>query len=249
MSQTRMPIQSYCHDILYAVLLVMLRTGTSIKDITAIISAVLAAAERQLHAPPKADPALSVVVAGVLHTWHHDRRYLDRDAVPRPLKLSSSRNSLASLIRSENRQIEVTDVVAAMRRLKLIRQLTDGRYRPTTRLATIQELDPVLAEHVCHSLGRLLMTVSNNTRCRTNGQRLIERSAQVYDLPQSKLSEFRSFANAQGEAFVSNMNDWLESRRARNGTRVRSNVAQAGIHLFAFLDQAPRQRKSRPSVR
>lgn len=249
MLQARMPIQSYCHDILYAVLLVMLRTGASIKDITAITSAVLASAERQLHTTPKADPALSVVVAGVLHTWHHDRCYLDRDAVPRPLKLNSSRHSLASLVRSENRQVNVTDVVAAMKRLKLIRRLTDGRYRPTTRLATIQELDPVLAEHVCHSLGRLLMTVSNNTRSKVSGLRLIERSAQVHDLPQNKLSEFRDFANAQGEAFVSSMNDWLESRRARNGSRARSSVAQAGIHLFAFTDQTPKQRRSRPSAR
>lgn len=249
MIQTRMPVQSYCHDILYAVLLVMLRTGASIKDITAITAAVLAAAKSQLHEKPNADPALSVVVAGVLHTWHHDRRYLDRHAVPRPLKLGSSRISFASLVRAENKQVDVTGVVAAMKRLKLVRRLADGRYRPTTRLATIQDLDPVLAEHVCHSLGRLLMTVSNNTRRGSNGLRLIERSAQVHDLPYAKLSEFRDFANAQGEAFVSSMNDWLESRRARNGARVRSRVAQAGIHLFAFADKTPHPRKARPSVR
>jgi len=244
-----MPVQSYCHDILHAVLLVMLRTGMSIKDITAITAAVLAAAKDQLHTKPKSDPALSAVVAGALHTWHHDRRFLDRHAKPLPLKLDSGRHSLASLVRSESREVEPKDVVTAMKRLKLVRRVAGGRYRPTTRLATIQELDPVLAEHVCQSLGRLLMTVSNNTRSRTNGLRLIERSAQVHDLPRSRLGEFRDFANTQGEAFVSSMNDWLESRRARNGEWTKLRTAQAGVHLFAFADQATTPRKPRASLR
>lgn len=247
--RTPMPVQSYCHDILYAVLLVMLRTGTSIKDITAITAAVLAAAEAQLQIKPKEDPALSAVVAGVLHTWHHDRRFLDRRAKPLPLKLDAGRPSLASLVRSESSKIEPGDVVTAMKRLKLVRRLAGGRYRPTTRLAKIQELDPVLAEHVCHSLGRLLMTVSNNTRRSRSGLRLIERSAQVQDLPQSRLGEFRDFANTQGEAFVSSMNDWLESRRARNGARTKARVTQAGVHIFAFADQSPMSRRPRAPLR
>lgn len=249
MTQSHVPIQTYCHDILYAVLLVMLRTGASVKDITAITAAVLAAAKSNLHENRPADPALSVVVAGVLHRWHHDRLFLDRNAVPRPLSPHSSRHSLLSLVRRENSQVDAMDVVTAMRRLKLIRRHRDGRFSPTTRVATIQELDPVLAEHVCHSLGRLLLTVSNNTRNGTNGQRLIERSAQVHDLPRNKLGEFRDFANIQGETFVGSVNDWLESRRARNSASGRSKVTHAGIHLFAFVDPLPKPQKSRLATR
>jgi len=249
MRKSQVPIQSYCHDILYAVLLVMLRTGASVKDITATTAAVLAAAKSNLNASRSADPALSVVVAGVLHRWHHDRRFLDRSASPRSLSPDSGRNSLTRLIRSENQKINVTDVVAAMRRLKLIRRHKDGHYRPTTRVATIHELDPVLAEHVCHSLGRLLLTVSNNTRHDANGQRLIERSAQVHDLPRNKLGEFRDFANVQGETFVNSMNDWLESRRARDGENERSKVTHAGVHLFAFVDPISKRQSPRLTTR
>jgi hypothetical protein len=249
MRRSHVPIQTYCHDILYAVLLVMLRTGASVKDITAITAAVLAAAKSNLRENRSADPALSVVVAGVLHRWHHDRNFLDFNAVPRPLAADSGRCSLVSLVRRENRKVNATSVVNAMRRLKLIRRHRDGRYRPTTRVATIQELDPVLAEHVCHSLGRLLLTVSNNTRHGTNGQRLIERSAQVHDLPRSQLREFRDFANVQGETFVSSINDWLEARRARNTENSRSRTAHAGIHLFAFVDPPPKSQRFRAAMR
>lgn len=236
MQQIPSRADSYYQDILYAVFLVMLRAGISTQDTSALANAVLTAAHNQLRAKKPENPRLSVIVAGVLHTWHHKRRYVDACGKPRALALTVGRRSVASLVRSEDKRIEVSAAISAMKRLKLIRRAANGHYFPTTRFATIRELDPVLAEHVCHSLGRLLATVSNNTQEGMIATRLIERSAQVQDLPRRKLAEFRDFANSQGELFVSSVNDWLESRRASNGRRKHAKISRAGVHVFAFSE-------------
>ncbi len=245
MSQTPSRADAYYQDILYAVFLVMLRAGAAAPQVSALANAVLAAAHNQLKAKKPEDPRLSIVVASALHSWHHKRRYVDADGKPRSLALTVGSCSVANLVRSEDRRIDVSAALSAMKRLKLVRRAANGLYFPTTRFATIRELDPILAEHVCHSLGRLLITVSHNTQEGMVATRLIERSAQVQDLPRSRLSEFRDFANSQGEQFVSSVNDWLESRRASNGRRGHLRTARAGVHVFAFAEPIKTSRGAR----
>lgn len=238
MSPRQAPTQSYFQGILHAVFLVMLKSGLSRESVASISGVALATAHQQLRANAFKNPRLSIVVAGVLHVWHNNRRYLGVDGKPRPLSLRGGRRSVAALIRGEDSHVDVSDVIAAMLRLRLIRRGTGGQYRPSKEVATITRLDPVLAEHICQSLGHLLGTVSHNTEGHGNVGQLIERSAQVQDLPRQRLLEFRDFANAQGALFVSTINDWLESRRTGRG--IGRGLARAGVHVFAFSEPVPR---------
>jgi len=231
-------VNSYFRGILHAAFLVMLRSSISVRDVTAISNAALALAQDQLNVRSEQVPRLSVTVAGALHSWHHRRFFLNARGRPRALSLRRGSLSVAALIRNEDSQANVLDVISAMKRLHLIKRTRGGLFLPTSQLATIMRLDPILAEHVCHSLGRLLATVSQNTQASKEGKRLIERSAQVQDLPRRKLAEFREFANTQGELFVRTINDWLESRRVQCIRGTRRQVARAGVHVFAFSENA-----------
>jgi len=245
MGKLRIGVGEYFRGILHAVFLVMLRSGISKQQVMAISKVALAAATDQIQASGADNPRMSIVVASALHTWHHKRAYLTSQGKPRALSLRNGRPSIAELIRDEDGNISIADTFAAMTRLKLLRRTKGGRYCPTGRYATIAHLDPVLAEHVCHSLGRLLTTVNNNVRDEKQHSRLIERSAQVQDLPRRRLREFREFANAQGEILVSTVNDWLEARRAGLSRRSARDVARAGIHVFAFSEHIPLGRDHR----
>lgn len=247
MSKRQPPTHSYFQGILHAVFLVMLRSGLSRENVASISGAALAAAHDQLGANLPENPRLSVVLASALHAWHCKRRYLGANGKPRPLTLCGRGRSVAELIRGEDSQVEVSEVIAAMSRLRLIRQAADGGYRPSKEVATITRLDPVLAEHVCHSLGHLLETVNHNTEGHGGVGQLIERSAQVQDLPRQRLLEFRDFANAQGAVFVNTINDWLESRRAGSG--VGRGLVRAGVHVFAFSERVPRSKGGRTGAR
>ena len=236
-------IPPYFQGILQAVYLVMHRTGLSKGDMATISRVAMSMATDQLDTKAVDNPRVSMVVASALHTWHHRRSYLGGRGRPRALPLQNGPRSVATLIRREDNKIDVPEVLAAMKRLKLLKPTKGGLYLPAGRFATIARQDPVLAEHVCNSLGRLLTTVNYNVGESTGDTRLIERSAQVHDLPRQKLDEFRDFANAQGEAFLSIINDWIESRRKCSDQDNRVRKARAGVHVFAFSERVPSQAK------
>jgi len=64
----------------------------------------------------------------------------------------------------------------------------------------------------------------------------------VRDLLPERIDDFRSFVQEQGSAFVANVDEWLESNRARSvrggrgvaSLRRRSHGLTAGVHVFAF---------------
>jgi len=186
------------------------------------------------------------VSAEVIRIWHRDVRFLDREARPKPLRLSSGPRSLGALIKQLDPKADHMQSIRAMRAVGLIRRLPDGRYLPTAESVTIDHLHPLAIEHVAKSLVRLVSTVCRNTDPSRKAMPLIERYAYVPDLSRAEASAFAEFTRAQGMAYLEAVDDWLERRRARRMPKVRQHQEgqgiAAGVHLFAYLGDrdAPR---------
>lgn len=229
-------VEIYFHDLLQTIYSAMLAAQIPMREIVTTSSHAFETARVRYRSNAPEDPLVSEAIASVLHAWHHNRAYTDAHGCPKALHRANTRPSLVHLIKHEDGRVPPDEVIAAMIRLRLIRRTRDGKLRPVGRIATVRTLDPVLAEHVCQSLSRMLVTVNRNTCESEIETRLIERSAQVQDLPKQKLREFREFVNSQGEIFINSMNDWLESRRSRSSSVARSRITRAGIHIFAFAE-------------
>lgn len=237
MAKSQMQLAKYHEVILFSVLLSLMRGGASITSIQTAAAKYIEKARKAYNLECLDDTNTSTAVATALHAWHHKRRYLNPvSGKPLPLAKSGKGSTLRSLILSETPHVDAQAVIEALSRLGFLSKTKSSKYLPKKRYATIDALDPVLAEHVCATLGRLLSTVQHNTRTRHRGARYIERSAQVFDLPQALLPDFRKFANAQGEIFVGAMNDWLESRRSGSRVADRAKSVRAGVHLYAFAE-------------
>lgn len=237
MARSQMQLAKYHEVILFSVLLSLMRGGASITSIQNAAAKYIEKARKAYDLECLDDTNISTAVATALHAWHHKRRYLNpASGKPLPLAKFGKGSTLRSLILSEAPHVDAQAVIEALSRLGFLSRTKSGKYLPKKRYATIDALDPVLAEHVCATLGRLLTTVQHNTRTRQRGARYIERSAQVFDLPKDLLPDFRRFANAQGEIFVGAMNDWLESRRSRSRIADRTKSVRAGVHLYAFAE-------------
>ena len=188
-----------------------------------------------------ATSATLAAAALTLDAWHRNRRYLD-DKQPRAIPLLGPAPSVESLIRSQG---TVPDPVALARQLKSLRLLIQcgrNRYKPSDRIALVTGLDPVIQQYVARASATLLATIKHNTRGGRRTARLIERFAEVPDLPRSRVSEFRKFAQVQGWAYLRTMNDWLESRRSEKNASRDERPVRAGVHLFAYIDKAPGKR-------
>jgi hypothetical protein len=179
------------------------------------------------------------VSAELIRLWTRDGRFIDRDARPKPLPLSTGRNNLVSLVSNLDPSVEPHSVIESMRSVGLLRRLSNGKYIPTAESVTIDRLHPLAVEHVAKSLIRLVTTVCRNTDPKRQAIPLIERYAYVPDLSEAETKAFAEFTRAQGMAYLESVDDWLEQRRVRRRTAQRSKSSgdgvTAGVHLVAYL--------------
>lgn len=194
------------------------------------------------------------VSAELIRLWTRDGRFIDRDARPKPLSLSTGRGSLVSIVSKLDPAADPHSVVESMRAVGLLRRLPSGKYIPTAESVTIDRLHPLAVEHVAKSLIRLVTTVCRNTDPKKQGIPLIERYAYVPDMSKGEIKAFAEFTRTQGMAYLESVDDWLEQRRVRR-RKVRENDVDAsgvtaGVHLVAYLgDGASRPMRTGVGVR
>jgi Family of unknown function (DUF6502) len=180
--------------------------------------------------------------ASTLDAWHRNRRYM-AGTEPRAISLRGPAPSVEALIRSQGADARDARVLARhLKSLGLIIRTTRNLYKPSDRMALAKGLDPVIQQYVARSSATLLATIRHNTSRASNSSRLIERFAEVPDLPRASVAEFRRFARIQGWAFLRTLNDWLESRRVRTRAGRAGRTVRAGVHLYAYVQQASERR-------
>jgi len=166
------------------------------------------------------------------------------------LRLFGAAPSVEALVRAESRRGKIE--VSQMRSFGLITHVGGGKYRPSTPSGVVSDLSPGFQYQVAHTLFMLLRTIRNNMSVPEKRNRLIERFAEVPDLPIECADEFREFAKQQGSLLLQTVNDWMESKRAIRAHRQRTKTTVAGIHVYAYLGDgvmkpSRRARLSKPS--
>lgn len=182
------------------------------------------------------------IAGAVLRAWHRDPAYLDEFANPIPLSLSGRNRSLSSLVRAQDRNADVAELVSAMLRTGLIEKSDSKRYLPRTSAATISQMHPLAIDHVVKTVLRLVETVTRNMRLVDSKHSLVERYAHIPDLDAAEARAFSEFSRQQGTACLEAIEDWLEARRkgrSRVAGRSKRASISAGMHVFAYLEEPP----------
>ena len=200
----------------------------------------IAEAENSLLSPSK---NVDLAFAGmILDAWHRNRRYVDGGAQPKAIPLRGKTPSVEALIRAERVAGDPVALVRRLKSLKLIVRCGRSLYKPASRFAVVAEPNSLVQQHAVRSLSTLLKTIKENLAAAQTSKGLIERTAEVPDLPVEYVAEFREFARSQGWALLSTLNDWLESRRARRKIGRSRETVGAGVHVFAYLGNPTRRR-------
>lgn len=171
----------------------------------------------------------------VLDAWHRNRRYLTARGRPKSVPLLGGAPSVEALIRTEGPQFDAIELAHRLKSLQLITRCSGNRYRPSSDTALVSMYGPIVLQYVAHSLMSLLETVEDNLRGTPATPPLLERFAEVPDLPHECIESFQQFSRLQGAIFLRTINDWLETRRLRvPATRARKHV-RAGVHVHAYV--------------
>lgn len=235
MNRSKHPrVQSDYGRLLTAIFDFMRKSGFRKKEVEKICGEALARSSNG-DVEDTAQSATLAAAALTLDAWHRNRRYL-AGTQPRAIPLSGPSPSVEALIRSQNASIDVPALARQLKSLGMIIRTSGNLYKPTDRVAVVKALNPVMQQYVARSSSTLLSTIRHNTSRVANSSRLIERFAEVPDLPRRNLPEFRRFARTQGSAFLRTLNDWLESRRLPKAKVRARRTVRAGVHLYAYVD-------------
>jgi hypothetical protein len=254
------PRDSLQLKLLSSILEFMIRSGLSDAAIRDTFLACLGNLDKHrggdVHASPREGRYVGNgnVSAELIRLWTRDGRYIDSDARPKPLPLSTGRNNLASLVTKLDPSADPLSVIESMRSVGLLKRLPSGKYIPTAESVTIDRLHPLAIEHVAKSLIRLVTTVCRNTDPKRQAIPLIERYAYVPDLSEAETKAFAEFTRTQGMAYLESVDDWLEQRRVRRRLEKKGDYdgagVTAGVHLVAYLgDSAAESSKARRAGR
>jgi hypothetical protein len=195
----------------------------------------------------KAEYGVAFAAAQVLDAWHRDRRYLSSRGTPIPVRLFGPAPSVESLVRRQKVPEHAADVARHLKAFRLVVLCGKNLYRPTTDVALISARDPrdpLVLQYASGALLTLLETVRQNVSGAGNPAPLIDRVAEVPDLPRKEIKAFKMFTQLQGRTFIRTINDWLETRRGRRSSwRRTSGTVRAGIHTYAYV--VPQRRRQR----
>jgi hypothetical protein len=211
-----------------------LRAGATPTELKRFVATCLSEAIRTHKPQAQRQMIWLYQIARVLRTWHLETRFLTASGRPKPLKLVGT-NGLQSLIRVHFPNPAVTLVLKTMRENGLVRLRKTGHWIPTSRYARTPKPTIELLSHFAEGVSRFAETVGRNTTSRRKGELLLEKAAQVSDLPRKDAKAFRKYAQMQGMAFLAAIDDWLESR-SHNRPKRKGDVCSAGVFAFAFVD-------------
>jgi len=236
-------------NILVAIFELMLRAGIRGKDLLPVCVRSLERAEIRSSRNQREECGGLVTAALVLDAWHRDRRYLDTAGLPRPVRLIGPAPSVEALVRRQKVRNHAADVAHRLRAVQLVVPSGKGLYKPASDVAVISASDPLVLQHAAQALLTLLGTVGQNVSGTGSLSPLIERFAEVPDLPRKHVKAFQMFTQAQGRTFVRTVNDWLESRRVKpSASKTIKGTVRAGIHTYAYIASKQRTVLSPPKL-
>jgi hypothetical protein len=171
-------------------------------------------------------------LGSVLRAWHKETKYLTYDGLPRPLR-TAGKAGLKSLICRFYPSEKFLEVFESLREYGLIRQGIENTWVPSGKTARIPKIARETLEHVAEGVARYVETVTKNVTAKDESNVLFERSCKVTRLPASEFGSFREYVAQQALAFLSTVDDWLETRNSPKASS--SRICTAGVHTFAYV--------------
>ena len=232
--------------VLTAIFGLLFQCGVRERDVSGLAARALKSAITKAMSLGQAGGGELETLGLVLDAWHRDRRYLTSRGKPRAIPLLGRAPSVEALIRSEGPTFDPVELAYRIRSLRLITPSSGSRYRPSGDAALVSTYGPTVSlQYAARCLISLLETVEDNLKGTPTSGPLLERSAEVPDLPSDCVQAFQQFSRLQGALFARTINDWLESRRARGRLTSSHTNVRAGVHVHAYVVPAkPRIRAS-----
>jgi hypothetical protein len=236
--QRRMKSEIYIREAIVQLLTLKLRAGSSLDELTTFVNSCIDDARQHSQTAGRIQGLDIHRLGSILRAWHTETKYLTEHGLPRPLR-KVGKNSLKSLVQAYYPARKFDLVFERLRTTKLIKRDTGACWLPTGRHARISQLSYETLEHLSEGVARYVETVTKNVTAASDKDVLFERSCKVTRLPAREFAAFKTYVGQQAIAFITGIDDWLESRNAPSSKLNSRNLRTAGVYTFAYMDRKP----------
>jgi len=179
-------------------------------------------------------------VCGVVHDWHREAEYTDRQASPRQLTPAT----VQELIARRFPKREVRSTMRWMFKKGIIRTTKEGNVAligGRTVVLTNKGRRELALERAAILVPQYLRIALRNAQSVEAHSRDLDRDARVFSLPEKYVPLWRSMARDRAQAFLEGMDNWLEDHSSAGDV---GPVREVAVHCYAYTGDRGRPRRS-----
>jgi Family of unknown function (DUF6502) len=173
----------------------------------------------------------------LIATWSRERRFLDSQGKPRPLRLAGA-NGFVALVRTTGNRHDAKKMLSVLLRYRNVRKLSDGRVRLVSPLFRSSAGSRIAYEPIAHFLSDATSTVRHllKTQKGPTYPDLFWRTVESAHVSKAIAQKFMVFAKERSLLFLEELDDWLEVHEKSKKSRTKKQM-RVGLGLFSIYSQ------------
>lgn len=184
-----------------------------------------------------------VEIAGVIHDWHRQRRYTDRETGdPVPLRVSV----LRQLIGRRFPHRKIASALVWMQANGVIARRRDGLFVPSMgRQIVLKSRRMHAMERAAVLMPQYLRVALRNARASDPRDRDVDRDARVFFLPEKYVRLWRAVALERTQAFLEGLDNWLEDHTRPDEAGM---TVEAAVHSYCYTGEPRSPRGGKTNI-
>ncbi len=174
----------------------------------------------------------------LLSGWHQDPAFIGADGKPLDLQAAGPGSSFAELARRYAGDVPASAMLKELKRVEAVAELADGRLRVTRRYYQPAQLDAQWILNAGSAFADLGANINHNLTAGNPERSWFLGRATDDGIDPRALPEFRAYLEAEGQAFLERVDEWLSRHRKSGGGR--TGAVRLGAGLFMIKGDAGR---------
>jgi len=174
-------------------------------------------------------------MGSVIHRWHTDNDFLDKNGVPKELEFDKGDHSFADLVKKYGGDIPPGAMRTELKRIGAIEQTEDGRLIAKKRGVIGTENYERLISGLAHVLYPAALTMVHNIQRENDADRWTHLSASTNSVRRSDIARIRRVSADRASEFIESVDDFLAAYETLYDSDTAHESDRAvGIGVFYF---------------
>lgn len=171
----------------------------------------------------------------IVSRWIHDKQFIDSRGKPGILPYRGV-NSFSTLVKKVNPKANPHAILSVFKRYNTVRRVNRNRYELATPYFVVTNKRSIAFEPLAHFLSEASATLARilNRSNRSRGVESFWRMVDNTNLSEAAAKRFTVYVRERSQAFLEEMDDWLEVNSQSNANKPRQKVHRVGLGLFSI---------------